>query len=119
MKNLLLLLTIVFIHSFSFAQSYNDKNHIDSPLLKEAIISCLSNAPKNTDNKPNREFVKKCLESKGIQAQKNTPAPHLSSFLKEKRNEALKQCSSSVKPEDKKAMAQCLDSKGISELTLK
>lgn len=115
MKKILLTLFIILIHSTSFSQTDNEKNRIDSPLIKEAIIACLSNSPKNTDNQPNREVVKKCLENKGIQVQKNNSYPHNSTLMKEKTNEALKQCSSSVNFEDKKAMAQCLDSKDISK----
>ena len=56
MKFLLLIISIFIFPCISIAQENKE-----SSAIKEAIVSCLSTVPKNTDNKPNRDLVKKCL----------------------------------------------------------
>lgn len=111
MKKLFTTLSLSFFicSSFSYGQIIDGKEA--SPIIKEAIVSCLSTLPKNTDNKISRDLVKKCLETKGIQAQKTDSTTALSPLAQERKNEALKQCHSSLKSED--GLKNCLQSKGI------
>lgn len=106
MKFLLLIISIFIFPCISIAQENKE-----SSAIKEAIVSCLSTVPKNTDNKPNRDLVKKCLETKGIQPQKEED--NLSSFNKDKRNEALKQCHSLPSSSNRLSLDKCLKDKGV------
>lgn len=110
MKKFLNILSIVILSSFSLAHAQTEAKE-PSPYIKEAIVSCLETTPKTTDNKTSRELVKKCLETKGIQTQKEDS--NLSPSLREKQNEALKQCHSNISSNDKKSMHECLQSKGV------
>lgn len=108
---ILFIFSLLAFTSLSMAQSTS----IESPAIKEAIVSCLSTAPKNTDNKPNRDLVKKCLEEKGTQSQKKNDSDNknLSPLLKEKKNEALKQCHSSSFSDNPLLIEKCLKEKGV------
>lgn len=110
MKNFLNIISIALLSSFSIAYAQTEAKE-PSPYLKEAIVSCLETTPKTTDNKVSRDLVKKCLETKGIQAHKDNS--NLSSSFREKQNEAMKQCYSNVSSNDKKSMKECLESKGV------
>lgn len=65
MKKLLLTLSILCSTSV-FAQTADLKKPALSPEIKAAIQSCVSSSPKNAEGKPDRDSVKKCLDSKGI-----------------------------------------------------
>ena len=76
MKKLLLTLTILC--SSAFAQDVtNMKKPAISPEIKAAVQSCVVTSPKNSEGKPDRDSVKKCLDTKGIHLPKHEPGANL------------------------------------------
>ena len=117
MKKLLLTLTILC--SSAFAQDVtNMKKPAISPEIKAAVQSCVATSPKNSEGKPDRDSVKKCLDAKGIHPPKHEPGANLPPEMREKAKVAFKQCNQSIpQSSDKKqrheAMKSCIESKGI------